>query len=169
MIVLSFDLDTARRIVNGEQTVVTYPGVDGFATYLRASDGVMVPLTDLVGQTVAVARLGSLDVDSVGRAFAAALDKKGTGAQHLRWEPGAIVGSATVAAVQQRVGEDRGQVGWAVILTDAAPCEQRCPWCRGTGIGDLLDRTYCEQCHGSQMAWPIPYDQPGPISEWSPS
>lgn len=159
MPVLSFPADTADRIVNGEQTVVTY----GTATY--AGRHLREVVSGLVGQPVAVAALPEPGRDDASGGVSAT--------------PGAIVGSATVAAVEQIVNRQReaeglGVTRTAVILADAAPCEQRCPRCGHTDDpGQVIwpttgCLTRCDTCEGKATCAPIPYDHPGPISEWTP-
>ena len=162
MIVAHFDADTAARIVGGRQTVATYDSE--WATEVE------VNLNDLRGQRIGIAR---------------EWDHRG------RWRPRpAIVGSVTVAAVvpiyegmNYAVGMLRKQKGlpladftpgrYAVIFTDPATCEQRCPACGtvyeiGANITHAQSKAWTECEHCEDTCAPIPYDVDGPFSEWVP-
>lgn len=153
MIVLGFKPDEAQRILTGVQTVATYPDC-----YVPAVVVTVADLSELVGQTVAVARLLEVTRWSMART-------------DCEYEPGAIVGSVTVESVVQIVTEyddnDRPTAAgdadltpgrWALIFTDPAPCEHNCLVCLTRGWVGAHNR------HGD----PIPYAIDGPIGEWTP-
>lgn len=176
MIYLAFDQPTCDRILSGEQTVVTYPASTlWWPTTQHDEVGPRsLFLPSLCGLRVAVARLPEK--------MPSLYDRR----DRPVYAGGAIVGSATVAAVVPTYGprspdEPRNLIGlehvdltpgrWAVILTDAAPCEQRCPWCCTTRDGYTLrddGRAACHVCHDKTICASIPYSASGPFSEWTP-